>query len=171
MSDQLSETTVTGAARAISALINSRSSSPRLDELEEIIGRVAAGRTLACLDTPLLRRVRTALGVARDATRRYSAERPDDDAPLTFEFERSDNAVLALEVEIPRPATEPDQQLALALIAAHWITHNDDTDLGQPEARCAIRLLEGLLLRAGETADPLPLKLERWLALCRVHAR
>jgi hypothetical protein len=59
---------------------------------------------------------------------------------------------------VPTPATQPDQQLALALLANFHMIYFPEIDEGQTEAlwdenaeqRCALRLLRGFLLAHGE---------------------
>jgi hypothetical protein len=156
------------AARQVSELINSKPTSPRLSEIEAIISRVAIGWPLASIETPFLTRIRTAIEAASDARRRYIEAPPDDaeaDALACEEYGRAEDVLLELEAGIPRTASEPEHQLALALLASYWITHVDvDLIHNTPEARCAFRLLECQMLGAGEAVALLSKTLDLWRA-------
>jgi hypothetical protein len=114
-------------------------------------------------ETPLLAKVRTVLSSAA-AAHQVEAALPNndegnrDDHPARLEFNRMIDAVIALEKELPTPATQPDQQLALALLANFHMLYFPEIDQGQTEdhwnenaeQRCAMRLLRGFLLAHGE---------------------
>ena len=120
-------------------------------------------------ETPLLAKVRVALAAAADA-HAVEAALPDnedgnrDDHPARLAFNRHIDAILAIEREVPTPATQPDQQLALALLANFHMHYFPEVAVGQTEdlwddnaeQRCALRLLRGFLLAHGERPTAVP---------------
>jgi hypothetical protein len=113
----LEQRTIEAAAAEIVALINARPTSPRQDEIEAIIAKVAAPASPAIMRTALLDRLDAALEHAHAAERRLgNAEGKAWDA-ASVDYEEAFAALRAVEAEIPSPPQSFADVLAWAKIA------------------------------------------------------